>query len=372
MKAIRIAHLTSVHPAFDVRIFHKECKSLARAGNMVGIIVAGDCNELVDGVRIASVPKSKGRLSRMTRTVWRVYRAAVKQQDEVYHIHDPELIPVGLLLRLRGFKVIYDVHEDMARNLLGKDYVPQWLRKPLAWVVGRIEGLACRHFSGVVAATPAIARRFERHNPRTCTVNNFAKLEEFRSSNGYPWNERAQSVAYVGGIGRKNCIGEIVEALSMLPGSFQATLKLLGCFDSETLREEVSRHAGWARVEELGFVDRARVREVLGQVRAGLVVCAPDPDSVDSLPNKMFEYMAAGIPIIASDFPLWREIVVREGCGLLVDPLNPRTIAEAIEYVLTHPEETQTMGCAGRKAVEERYNWEVEEKKLLALYANLP
>jgi glycosyltransferase involved in cell wall biosynthesis len=371
MSPIRVAHHTSVHAPFDVRIFHKECQSLSRAGNIVTVFAPGDCNEVVDGVRIISVPKPKGRLSRMTGTAWRLYRAALQQPAEVYHFHDPELIPIGLLLRLRGSKVIYDVHEDMPRNVLSKDYLPQWLRKPLAWVVGRIEEFACRHFSGVVAATPAIARRLERYNPRTYTINNFARPEEFGSSNGLPWNERAQSVVYVGGVDRRNCIGEIVEALSMLPESLAATLKLLGRFDSGTLRTQVSQHAGWARVEELGLVSRAKVREVLGQVRVGLVVCAPDPDCVDSMPNKMFEYMAAGLPIIASDFPLWREIVRSEGCGLLVDPLNPRTIAEAIEYLLTHPEEAQGMGSAGREAVEERYNWGIEEKKLLALYANL-
>ncbi len=95
------------------------------------------------------------------------------------------------------------------------------------------------------------------------------------------------------------------------------------------------------------------------------------PNHVDAQPNKMFEYMSAGIPVIASDFPLWREIIEGCGCGICVDPLDPKKIAEAIDYLVDNPEIARRMGENGRKAVYDRYNWDVEEKKLLALYDSL-
>jgi len=128
---------------------------------------------------------------------------------------------------------------------------------------------------------------------------------------------------------------------------------------------------GWQRVNVLGFLDRAGVRDVLGRSMAGLVTFHPAPNHIDSQPNKMFEYMSAGIPVIASDFPLWREIIAGNDCGLLVDPLNPAAIAEAIDYLISHPEEAERMGRNGRRAVEEQYNWEHEATKLIQFYEQI-
>ena len=127
----------------------------------------------------------------------------------------------------------------------------------------------------------------------------------------------------------------------------------------------------WEKIDALGYLDRKAVRDVLARSMAGLVTLHPIVNYIDALPVKMFEYMVAGIPVIASNFPLWREIIEGNKCGLCVDPLNPSEIAKAIDYILTHPEEAQRMGENGLKAVKEQYNWSVEEKKLLALYEQL-
>ena len=128
---------------------------------------------------------------------------------------------------------------------------------------------------------------------------------------------------------------------------------------------------GWQRVNALGFLDRAGVRDVLGRSMAGLVTFHPAPNHIDAQPNKMFEYMSAGIPVIASDFPLWREIIAGNDCGLLVDPVNPAAIAEAIDTRVNNPDMAQRMGENGRRAVEARYNWGIEEQKLLAFYEQI-
>jgi len=147
-----------------------------------------------------------------------------------------------------------------------------------------------------------------------------------------------------------------------------ARLQLAGQFSERDLQQRVQALPGWERVDALGFVDRTGVREVLGRSMAGLVTFLPAPNHIDAQPNKMFEYMSAGIPVIASDFPLWREIIAGNDCGLLVDPLFPEKIAEAIDYLVTHPEDAERMGRNGRKAVLERYNWQNEERKLLEFY----
>lgn len=365
---MKVAVLSSVHNAFDVRIFQKECKSVAGAGYEVTLIVPHGRDEVVDGVQIKAVPRASGRLSRMTRTVWKVYREAWRQAADIYHFHDPELISVGLLLRARGKKIIYDIHEDVPEDILGKYYLPRWIRRPVSWVAKWIEGVACRHFSGLIAATPHIANRLGSVNPRTKIVQNFPITEELASDHQVSWNQRSCSVAFVGGISVDRGPFEIVRAMTMLPPALPVTLKLAGDFSPLSLRDELARLPGWGKVEVLGFVGRAELARVLNSVRAGLVLLYPEARHKAGYPVKMFEYMSVGIPVIASDFPLWRAIIEGNGCGLLVDPLNPQAIAEAIGYIMTHPQEAEAMGLRGREAVEKNYNWATEEKKLLALY----
>ena len=124
-KVRKVAHLTTVHTPFDVRIFHKECKSLSRAGYDVTLIVCHDKDEIREGIRIRGLPKSRGRLSRIMQGTWSMYREAVRQDADLYHFHDPELLLVGLLLRMRGKMVVYDAHEDVAADMAAKHYVPR-------------------------------------------------------------------------------------------------------------------------------------------------------------------------------------------------------------------------------------------------------
>jgi len=370
MRSIKVVHMTSVHPALDARIFHKECRSLARAGFQVTFVCPHSGDLVADRVQIKSIPRNNSRLARMTRTVWRVYREARKLEADIYHFHDPELIPAGLLLRIRGSEVIYDIHEDVPKDVFSKRYLPSWTRPLISWLIERLEGFVAKRFSALITVTPSIAERFRPLNSRTVIVHNYPYQKEILGDvQESPWDGRRQSVAYVGLLSANRGICEMVSAMSLLPGGLPATLELAG--PGNCGKEELSHRPGWERVHHYGLIDQPSTFRLLHGVRAGLVLFHPEPNHLEAMPQKIFEYMGAGLPVIASDFPLWRRILGDVGCGIFVNPLDPQSIAEAIEYVLTHPQEAEEMGRRGQAAVLERYNWETQADTLVNLYSEI-
>ena len=370
---MHIVHLTTVHSPFDVRIFHKQCRSLAKAGYKVSLVAPYSRDETVDDVQIVGIKRAKNRFRRITDSMTQVYKKAMQLNAGLYHFHDPELIPVGLILRARGKSVVYDIHEDVPRSLFAssRDYLPNFLKRPASRLIERLENFAARKLSGLIAATPAIGERFQALNPHTEVINNFPITDELIASAEVFWDKRSLSVVYAGAISFERGIREMVEAMHYIPGYLAARLKLAGNFSPIHHRNIIARQPGWQHVDELGFIDRSAMAHLLGQVRAGLVLIHPEPNHIQAQPNKLFEYMSAGIPVIISDFPLWRKIVEQTGCGLLVNPLDAKAVAAAIEYLLTHPSEAEAMGQRGEKAVEKCYKWEIENEKLLSFYDRL-
>jgi glycosyltransferase involved in cell wall biosynthesis len=365
--SLKVVHLSSGHYAVDERILLKECQSLARAGHEVTLIAQYVEDTVLGGVQIKALRPPGSKLQRWTQTTWGAYRTATRLHAEVYHFHDPELIPLALWLSLRGKRVIYDAHENLPNTFPYKRYIPAFARGILGSLAGKIEDLAARCFSGVVAATPVIAKRFSSQNSNTVLVRNFPILEELGSGPTIPWNDRPPLVAYVGGTGPERGIQESVTAMSLLPQELNARLAIAGP-PSTALRRKIARLDGYDRTELLGLLDRKGIASLLGATRVGLVPLHRMPNFVDALPVKLFEYMACGVPVVASDFPLWRQIVDGCQCGMLVNPQDSQDLARAIEYLLTHPEEARQMGERGRAAVERDYNWRTEERQLLAFY----
>jgi glycosyltransferase involved in cell wall biosynthesis len=362
----RIAHLTSVHQRHDVRIFRKECASLAAHGFEVHLVVAdGRGAEIASGVHIHDVGAVSGRLRRMLIQPWRTFRAARRLRAALYHFHDPELLPVGLLLRWFGAAVIYDTHEDVPRAVMSKYWIRPAMRRVVAAVFERFENFAARQLSAVVAATPHIASRFSKINPCSIDINNYPLRSELEA----PMLRRGDSraVCYVGGIGRIRGAIEMITALEHV----DAHLIMAGPFESAETESALRALPGWTKVDYRGIVAREAVRDIMAESCAGLLFFHPEPNHIDAQPNKMFEYMSAGLPVLASDFPLWRALLVDSGAGICADPMDPRSIARAIGDLLADPDAAQTMGEHGRLAVMTRYQWTIEEAKLVSLYERL-
>ena len=365
----RVCLLTSVHGPFDVRIFHKEAQSLARKGYSVTIVAPHSEDTQRDGVEIKAVPVPRTRSERMSLTLWRVFRCALSTNASVFHFHDPELIPVGMLLKLLGKRVVYDVHEDVPADILDKSWIAPSLRWPIARAAAWTETLAACRFDAIVAATPRIADSFP--NIKTLTVQNFPQVNVQVDAETTPYGDREPLISYVGGISELRGAWEMIEAMGLLSESVPARLQLAGFFDPPESQQKLASKPGWERVDFLGWLSPAEVRELLGRSCLGVVVFHPIENHIMSQPNKLFEYMSAGLPVVASNFPLWRSIIQEARCGILVDPTNPTAIAEAIRWLLERPAEAESMGLRGREAVRRIYNWENEEQKLVELYAQL-
>lgn len=368
----RICHLSSAHRGLDVRIFAKECMSLAAAGYETHLVITATPSDVQHAagknVQLHVLPTPVGRFSRMVKQAWRCYSVSRRLNADIYHFHDAELIPYGMLLALSGKKVIYDVHEDLPEDIMTKDWIPAWVRKFVSGAARALEWVGARYFFAVIAATPFIARRFEKITPRTVNINNYPLLGELAVGT-INWALKGNKVCYVGGISRIRGILELVQAMERVASG--ARLELVGTFSEPDVEAVAHTARGWLQVDALGWLKRAQVTQVLQRAIGGLVTFHPVPNHIDAQPNKMFEYMSAGVPVIASNFPLWKEIVEGNACGICVDPLDPTSIAHAIDYLATHPQEAERMGRNGQHAVESTYNWSIEEAKLLHFYASL-
>jgi glycosyltransferase involved in cell wall biosynthesis len=363
---VRVAHLTSAHPPYDFRIFHKEARTLAAAGFEVFLVAGHDRAETREGVSVVPVPLPSSRLRRMLLTPLLLLRSVRRLRPDICHLHDPELIPLGLVLKVLGRKVVYDAHENLPVQIFDKPWIAPPLRKFVSQLTRLLLLFACSAFDGVVAASPAVAANLPRN--KTTVVVNYPRLDEF-VGRGAPYAEREALATYIGVVTTTRGAVEMVDAIHLLPDRLGARLSIAG---HVRMSEQGRRRLEAAEdVDYLGVLDRAGVQRLLGSARIGIVVLHPLPNYVESSPGKLFEYMAAGLPVIASHFELWRGIVEEASCGLVVDPRSPSQIADAIQYLLENPQEAEAMGKRGQEAVLRQYNWETEGTRLTELYDTL-
>lgn len=364
----RVVHVTTVHRVGDPRIHRKECASLAAAGWDVRLVASDRSDAPASpGVQVTRLRTPASRLWRAVRGAHAAIQVATRQQPDIIHVHDPELLPH--LLRVRGPALVYDAHEDLGASVAYKHYVPAALRPLVAAASELAEHAMIPRLSGVVAATPHIGERLATLGVRTVVVQNFPRLDEFGRAERSATADDGRRLAYVGGISERRGARVMLDLLGMLRGD--VTLDLAGECSPAALRADLERHPAWGRVRDHGFIDRAAVANLLADATVGLLLLLPERNYVNAYPTKLFEYMAMGVPVVASDFPLWRSIVETAGCGLLVDPEDPAAGAAAVQRLLDDPALARSMGERGRRMVVERFNWQQESLKLLRFYDDL-
>lgn len=363
----KVCHMTSAHGPEDVRIFHKECISLVKAGYEVYLVERGESYEK-SGVHIVGVGQpSGGRFSRMTAFAKKVYEAALKVDADIYHFHDPELLPYGLKLKKKGKKVIFDSHEDTLESILEKTWIPSVLRKTMYHWFSHHQKSVCREIDAVITVTPHLTAFFRQMNPNITQVANYPIIEEWGAMPTF----QEKYLVFAGGISSQWNHHQIIETLKQIP---ECRYLLCGNGD-EAYLQGLQALPAWGQVNFLGSIPHAQVAEKLSRGYMGLALLTPCRNSDwhnGTMGNtKIFEEMMAGLPVVCTDFALWREFVERYHCGICVDPENVEEIANAIRYLLDNPEEAKRMGENGRRAVKEEFNWGVEEEKLLALYEDI-
>lgn len=360
----RICHITTVHPPLDIRIFHKECKSLVKGGYDVTLVVSHDKKECVDGIKIIPLSFSRNRLHRMVFLTWQAFKVSLDVKAYIYHFHDPELIPIGVVLKIIGKKVIYDVHEDYKSKILSKPYMPVFFRKFVSWFFDMIEKkIAKLFFDFIITADDYVKSKFNSDK-----VYRIANYPLVKTINKAEKNAEKFVCIYVGGLSRERGILKIIESLNYLK-ELPIEIVLIGNLEQENIKDIITNHP---LVKYLGYKSWDEVMHHLSLADIGLNILQPIPyEYAAENTTKIFEYMMVGIPIISSNFPGLRRIIEKNNCGICVNPLDPKEIADAIKYLLEYPEEAKKMGENGRKAVLEKYNWEKESEKLLYVYEKI-
>lgn len=370
---MKVCFLSSLHPPMDKRVFDKEARTLVGAGHRAIHLAPGDGSvREVDGVQIVTYQGRKGVLGRLAQLV-KLYRLATKLDADVYHCNEVDSWMVGAALRTLKRKVcVFDVHEHYPEDF-AENYCPKWAQPVVrAMIAILINGLS-RMASGIVLAKSSLEKDFS-HLPkgRVHLVENFVSLAALKSDSRDELREPPLKLIHLGLIGRLRGWPQLLEALAMARCQ-SVQLLILGAINDGS--EQELR----AEIERLGLANRVHYEtwlpyeEAMAQVRlsdAGLIMFQPGLyNHVHALPHKMFDYMAGELVVIAPAFAEEVAAIVRDAqCGLLIDPSRPDSIAEAIDHLCDNPDQLRMLGRSGRAAVLNRYNWEAEAEKLLAMY----
>jgi glycosyltransferase involved in cell wall biosynthesis len=369
----KVCHITSVHRWDDTRIFYKECSSLAKSGWNVTLIATNGSPGMYEGVKLVVVKNnSTSRIFRATVVAARILVKCILEKPNVVHFHDPELIWVGLILRMLGKKVIYDVHENLRAQIEDK----AWLRFPrlVRLLYGHMEFLSARFFK-IIIAEESYATIFSTYNVTPTRVFNYPQVQALQRAGGLSISEVSHNgILYVGLISRGRCFVEIVQALHYLKSQNRSFhLHAVGPIE-DGLMNFLESMIEFREVKmQIHFYGRLPVFEAYKlreRCSCALSLLKPLPNYTRSFSTKIFEYMALGIPFVTSRFPIY-QFIEDEGLGLLCNSEDYLQIAAKIEILMTGGLEIDRMiGNAG-EAVRNKYSWESQSANLLVLYEEL-
>lgn len=367
---IKVCHMTSAHQSTDTRIFHKQCVSLAKAGYTVYLVATGE-SYYKSGVQVIGIgEQSNTRTKRMLQTTKKIYKTSLRLNADIYHLHDPELLPYALKLKRKGKKVIFDSHEDYLSTISEKNWIPKILRPIVKKAYIAYEEYIVKKLDGAVVCYHWTADRFNKYCENVMMVLNFPIVDDSKNIPQMKFDKRA--ISFAGGISPQWCHKEILKSLLDVPNvTYELAGKLGGVYGSELQQMEE-----WNKVNYHGVLPLDRVfTDVYEKSSIGMALLDYIPQckgTVGNLSNtKFFEFMYMGLPLICTDFTLWKEIIDEEECGIYVNPHDIDSIRSSVVYLLDNPEISRKMGENGRKAIFSKYNWKKEEGKLLELYSTV-
>lgn len=375
----RVCHLTSAHKRHDVRIFRKECCSLAKAGYNVTLVVNDTFpDETLQGVRIVSTHfQPKNRMERMLLGTKAVYKKALEQNADVYHLHDPELLPIACKLKKQNKIVIFDAHEDAEEQIKDKKWIPRLFSKIISKLYGHYAGQIMRRVDAVITVTPDFVEKFKKYQENTVMVTNYPIVTKSRSEGNsceqiyekLNIKENEKYIIFAGGISEQWMHDTIIRAIERLNN----VCYILAGSAQKNYLDYLRSLPGWEKVRYLGMISHDEVQSLYLNAIAGMAVneCTQLHGKGTLGNTKLFEFMEAGIPVICTNYPLWKTVVEGNACGICVNPRDVGGLADVIHYLLENPDNAKCMGQNGRHAVEDKYNWSIEELELYNLYNKL-
>lgn len=367
-----LVHATVVHARYDTRILFKQCASLTSAGvGSVSLFVAdGKGDETWNGILIHDVGKPPfGRFGRATAGTFRMWRALRKARPDLVQIHDPELLPLAIVLNALGTRVLFDMHENLPREILTKKWVAPQARRLVSAIARAAQTVAARRIP-TIFAEESYTRDFPSAM-RSVVVLNYPLVD---SLTAIVREKRSRfTVGYIGGLSEERGAPIVVGAIARLrEKGVDIHGVLIGPVAAEPVVADMlatGDREGWLTVP--GRLKPEKGWSLIAECHVGVAILQPSSNFVESYPTKLFEYMALGLPVVVSDFPLWREVVEKPDCGLLVDPTDVDALTTALRWIFEHPNEAAQMGKNGRRAVLEKYRWESEFRKLKDFYGEV-
>lgn len=368
---MKVVHLGFNHKYNDIRIFEKECVSLTKYGYEVIYITSSSNSPAFGkikykGVKIIVIPVSSSDnfYVRILKFLIKVKKEALRQKADVYHIHEVWFLPIISALLRKG-KVIYDSHEDAPRDHFERCRGRRITRVMIAEKLFEMyENWKVSQVTGVITATAHISKRFRKINRNTVTIANYPITDNYIELGNR--GERKPLLCYAGGISKERGIEQLIRAMSHI----NAHLLIAGEVSKE-YKDRLQQIEGADKCTFLGYLDQKNIIKLYQKCLIGCCTLLNVPNAYYSWPIKIFEYMASGMPVIASDFPEWKKIIEKHRCGLCVNPEDSMQIAEAVNKLLWNVKMAEEMGNNGRKMIEKRYNWRSEEKKLNTFYQEL-
>lgn len=378
MKPIKVCHLASHHKMNDMRIFEKECKSLAKGGFDVTLIGFGDQpkTETIDGVRcIVLYCPIKNNLELLRKRNKLSLEAALQVDADIYHLHEPELLPVGMKLKRKGKIVIFDSHEYYGWQLHDNIHkikiikTPAFLMKVIGNLYMRYEKRVCMKLDAVVqVCTMNGVDYFENRCKKTLFIRNLPSLSDYTRKTAIDFG-KAPSIAMIGGITKERGITQLVKATYQAGGR----LLLAGAFSPKSYESELNEMREYTCVDYKGFLDKNGMVALLEEANIGAstLLNVGQYDKIDTLPTKVYDYMSMELPVIISNTTFAKKMNEQYHFGICVNPDDPEEISTTITWLKEHPEQALEFGKNGRKAIEKEFNWEKESEKLVAFYNQL-